>query len=416
MVDQLTNGPPEDQRGWSARLIVALMVLVLVVALVHQLTSGGKSTARPTPSPTLSRTPPTLPPDPLPSATAEVVSPVPGLGDAQVHARLVGVSSMAPAGVGLVLGGAQLTRVGSRASGVGKVPVGPGERVVQIRPIGSSLLVSVLIADLGHGKPFLKIYLQRKGAAPRLLVATDQVFPAFDGRSVFAMRYGSTTEGRISETQLDLTGTVLARHQLPASWSLVEDSPAGILAERLGRDPANGELSTLVLLDRHSFTVRRQLGKVGYFVASAGAKAAWTDSTCDRRCNLVVSDLVKGTRRSVPGEAGFSAGVAAFSPDGRRLAIGYPGRHAQANAEAAAGFVDVVDLATGARHRVAGVATSVKRAADHAWTPYGRWLANVVGMPDQDYRGVGLWPAIGGPVRVLALRVPGADTGALLAL
>jgi DNA-binding beta-propeller fold protein YncE len=202
---------------------------------------------------------------------------------------------------------------------------------------------------------------------------------------------------------------------MPATSVLSGDTVKGLLAVRLGDD--THPLSTLQLLDRSTFKVTRTLGKIGWVAGSGGTRVAWTDSQCETTCKLVTTDLSTGRQRVVPVAAGFYLAGAAFSPDGNRVAIAYYGRHPQQVGGAAAGFVDVVDLATGARHRVPGVATDIKQAADLSWTPDGRFLAISVGITDKDYRVVGLWPASGGAVQIVLPRVPGGyDGGALLAL
>ncbi|MDX6255745.1 MAG: hypothetical protein QOJ11_2079 [Frankiales bacterium] len=412
MVDQLMSGPPEEQRRWPTPLIVILMVVVLVVALVHQMTAGGRPTARPTASPTVSRTPPTLPPDPLPSAPVEVIGT--GAGEPSLHPRLTGVPYTASARVPLVLGGPQLVALGGARVPAGPVPVRDGESIGRVLAVPSGFVVSVNPAQFVDGQPSSKVYFVPRTGAARLLVATDWVFAAADGRSIFAERFGQSAGGTNEVLQVSLSGKVLARHRVPSGWSLQADSVAGLLVVDMKSD---GRHSTVKTVDRKTFAVLRQLGKNGWIVGSTATRAAWTDAQCDSGCHLVITDLRSGRRSTLPTEDGFGISVVAFSPDGKRVAIAYYGRHVQQAGGSAAGFVDVVDLASHVRHRVPGVATDVKQAADLAWTPDGRWLAIAVGITAQGVRLVGLWPAAGGAVRVLPTRVPGAYTnGSLVAL
>jgi DNA-binding beta-propeller fold protein YncE len=286
--------------------------------------------------------------------------------------------------------------------------------VVGVQAIPAGLLVTVTIGT-GQTQPYCHVYLVRKGAAARLLTATDESFPAFDGKSIFAVHFSVTGIDPTVVSRIDLTGRVLARHKLPPTSALSRDTVKGLLVAKLGND---AQSSTLQLLDRSTFKVTKTLGKIGWVVAGSGStRVAWTDSQCQTTCTLITTDLSNGRQRVVPAEAGFSISVAAFSPDGNRVAIAYYGRHPEQGGGAAAGFVDVVDLTTGARHRVPGVATDIKQAADLSWTPDGHFLAIAVGITDKDYRVVGLWPASGGAVQIVLPRVPGGyDGGALLAL
>jgi hypothetical protein len=355
-----------------------------------------------------------LPPEPQPSTPGEVIGTGAGAPASNVHPRLTGVPYTASARVPLVLGGPRLVALGGARLPAGRVPVRDGESIGRVLAVPSGLVVSVNPAQFVDGEPASKVYFVPRTGAARLLVATDWVFAAADGRSIFAERFGQSAGGTNEVLQVSLSGKVLARHRVPSGWSLQADSVAGLLVVDMKSD---GRHSTVKTVDRKTFAVLRHLGKTGWIVGSTATRAAWTNAQCDSGCDLVITDLSSGRRRTLPTEDRFGVSVVAFSPDGKRVAIAYSGRHSQQAGGEAAGFVDVVDLATGARHRVPGVATDIKQAADLAWTPDGRWLAIAVGITDQSVRLVGLWPANGGAVRVFPTRVPGAYTnGSLIAL
>jgi hypothetical protein len=201
------------------------------------------------------------------------------------------------------------------------------------------------------------------------------------------------------------SGRVLARHPAPAGLGLHADTSAGLLVTIA--PPGQGP-TELQIVDPRTLAPRRRLGPVGYVVAATGTQAAWTSDTCTARCWLTVADLPSGTRHSVVLHRDFDPGTAAFSPDGRRLALGYFGRHPQQAGGAAPGFVEVTDLATGRTTPVPGVATGIKQTAGLAWTTDGRALAITVVRPDSDTTLAGLWPLPGGPVRVLPRIFTGA--------
>jgi hypothetical protein len=421
MTELLEGGPPQRQRRWPTVLVALTVAGVLGVGAVQKLSAGGStSTARPSPTaagahPSYVRPsfgPPSLP---APTVPPEVVLPASPTPATTVHPRLVGVPLREASEVSLVIGGSQLIGVGSRSVGFGTVPVRTGERVIAVRSLRAGLMVTVTTGD-GQDQPYSRVYLVRKGAPARLLASTDAAFPAFDGQSLFTIGYSGTGTSPNLVTRIDLSGRVLSRHKVPPESVLAGDTVKGLLVQRMGT--AVNPLSTLQLLDRTTFAVTRTIGKIGWVVANTGTRAAWTNSTCDLTCTIVVADLASGRRTTLKAERGFGISVAALSPDGKRVALAYSGRHPEQPGGGAAGFVDVVELATGARHRVPGVATDVKQAADLSWTPDGRWLAISVDITDKGYRVVGLWPASGGAVQIVRSKVPGSGytEGALLAL
>jgi hypothetical protein len=413
MDDQLSGGPQEDRQSRTTAVIIAAMVLVLVVALVHQLSSAGGPTAAPSPSPTLSLSPRTLPPDPLPTPPTEVYSPAAPTSD--VQPMLVGVPLRGAPPARLVLGGPRLTGLGAPPA---RVPVPEGEGIGQLLSVRGGLIIQVsqnVLRQLKPG-PYNKVYLVRPDGAFRLLGEADSVVAANDGRSVF-LEVDGPTPGANRVLRVDLTGKVLARHLVRGGLYLRADTREGLLVENSPVDGTTDSVDSIDLLDRSTFAVLKKLAPSGYVLGAGADKAAWTDGPCDTPCSMVIEDLRTGARHKVAAPTHASVGIATFSPDGRRVAVAFYGQHSESADGGSPGFVEVIDIASGHRTRVPGVATDVKQSADLAWTPDGRWLAIAVVITDMEVRRVGLWPAAGGPVRILPSTVPGTQSGgSLLAL
>lgn len=402
MAEVLTGGPPErPPRRWSrvAAAVAAVLVVGTGAGLVVRV-------ARPAAAPVST-------PSPSPSASSGWTASAPAQD--LVEPRLDGVPAPAPDGARLVVGGPHPTGVGRGAPWLGRLPVSADEAVSRVLAVPAGLVVAVQRRQLSDTQPSSKIYLVRHTAAV-LLAAADEVVVGVAGDRVFTLRYGPSGQGRPGTLlELTLSGRVLARHSVPAGFSPQADTAAGLLVAVYpvtGNGPAD-----LRIVDRHTLAVRQRLGQVAYVAAATSTRAAWISAGCTSRCDLTVADLPNGARRALAVANGYGVGAFAFSPDDRRIAVGYYGRHPQQPGGTAPGFVEVVTLSSGARERVPGVATGIKQVADLAWTPDGQWLAISVGWPDQDIRRVGLWPADGGPVRVLSGRyVGGYPPSALLAL
>lgn len=402
MAEVLSGGPADrPPRRWS-RVATAVAAVLVLGAGVGQVVRAARPAAAPVPTPSPSQ-----------SASSGWMTSTPD--QERVQPRLDGVPAPAPDGVVLVVGGPHPTGVGRGAPWLGRLPVSADEAVSKVLAVPGGLVVAVQRRQLSDTQPSSKVYLVRHTAA-LLLAAADEVVVGLRRDRVFTMWYGLSGQGRPGTLiELTLSGQVLARHSVPAGFIPLADTADGLLVAVY---PVTGDgPADLRIVDRHTLAVRQRLGRVGYVLAATSTRAAWINAGCTSRCDLTVAELPDGARRTVPVANGYGVGTLAFSPDDRRIAVGYYGRHPQQPGGTAPGFVEVVTLSSGARERVPGVATGVKQVADLAWTPAGHWLAIGVGWPDQDIRRVGLWPAKGGPVRVLPGRyVGGSPPSALLAL
>lgn len=410
VIDLLSGGPSDRApRRWLKVASVMVTVVAAVGVGLGYVLTGGSPAFPPSavPSHRASSSPPALTLAP-PSPPADVV----------VEPRLAGMSAVVAGGVRLVVGGPHPIGVGAGAPRLSGLPVPAGWELTGVRAVPAGLLAVVQRLQLVDTAPSSKMYLVRPGGAAVLLTAADVAVPAFGGQAIFALRMGATGPGSPANppgvlSEVSLSGRILDRHPVPAGFDLLADTGAGLLVTV---SPSSRGVD-LQVLDRATLAVRQRLGTVSYVLAATSTRVAWVTPGCTDTCQLVVVDVPAGARHTIALEPGYQAGAAAFSPDGRHLAVSYYGRHPQLPGGAAPGVLDMVDLTTGQTQRIPGVNTAIKQAADLAWTPDGRWLAVAVGYPTRDFRRIGLLPTAGGPIHVLPGHVPGGYlTGALLAV
>lgn len=322
-----------------------------------------------------------------------------------------------PSGLDLLAGGGALTVVdastGSRTA-VDGVSLPPGGAVTQLTLVPAGALAVVQPDQAGGDTGPGWVYLVRPGRAPLRLVRADEVMagarPDRFWGFVYPRQQGS--EGTLSEVTTE--GRLLSERKVPASWQPLADTGSGLLVG-VYRQTGGGQL---VIIDPVSLQVDRSLGEVSYVAGASPTMAAWTEpgqGGCGVSCDLVVGSTRGAQRRTFRLTLDSGLGSAVFSPDGRRLALAYFGRHG-GEGTATPGFVEVLDLATGRRTRVPGVATPQKQAAEVTWSRDGRWLGIAVRWRSEGYERLAVWPVSGGPVVELPGRLPARDSSPLLAV
>jgi hypothetical protein len=171
----------------------------------------------------------------------------------------------------------------------------------------------------------------------------------------------------------DAGGARRWQRRVPGALDLVRDTPYGTLT--LGFD-ASATDGLLRLGDPRTGRVRRDFGRTGFALAASDRQVAWRAPGCERpACPISVADLASGTVKTVHLPAGYTS-VGTFSPDGRKLAIGFQGLHEQdpTPIRRRDGYVAVVDLATGRWVRAPGLTTGPKSSPAPVWTPDGSEL------------------------------------------
>jgi hypothetical protein len=220
--------------------------------------------------------------------------------------------------------------------------------------------------------------------------------------------------------EIETAATVVtARGRVQRSWST-----HGLLVAH--RDTAHGLVVTralshqgaptdLLLLDPDTGRVVRTIGPVASCVGVSDTLAAWTPSGCDDDCVLTVSNLESGEPVVFTLPNGRAPQFAAFSPDGRRLALSFMGLHPEVghSFRDLRGFVAVLDMPTGTLTRLPGLYTQIKHAAGIGWSRDGRVLVLYAGWPD--HARLAFWhPRHGLLVLPTVLSGPGEGTLAVL--
>jgi hypothetical protein len=328
--------------------------------------------------------------------------------------ELAGVRTPGPGGLRLLAGGGSLTLLDAATgvrSPVAGVPVPPGWEVTQLLPVAGGTLVVVAPDQSGTEYGVGRVYLLRPRRPPVEVLRADQVVASARPGRVWAFLYSRGPGNDAVLVEATPRGRLLRRRPVPENWQLLADTGTGLLMAAY-RQEGPGELT---IRDPVSLRVGRSVGPVTEVVAATPRLAAWTGPSCAERCDLIVGDPRDDRRKTFRLDANFGVGRAVFSPDERQLAIAYYGGHGF-DRPATAGFVEVLDLGTGRRTRVPGVATSEKQAADVCWSSDGRWLGIGVRWPEQGYQRLAVWPVSGGPVVELPGGLPVSYASALLAM
>jgi len=317
--------------------------------------------------------------------------------------RLSGRVGLGPPGLRLLVDRAEPRVVDVHTLAVTPVPglqLPPGQpaRVVQL---GRGRLAAVAPLYGRHGGT----YLVRPGRPPKLLRGVGMVVPGRDGTLVVAVsRLGAST----------VTGFDAA-HRVRWQWSRrgtvdpLRDTPAGLVVASYRT--ATVAYPQLQVVDRRTGTVRRRLGEARRALAVDDRSVAWLPARCGLDCPLVRTELAVGTTRGYRLPERRVPAAAAFAPDGRHLALSFPGVPVSTRPWAKPGFVAVLDVRTGALTRVAGLSTPASQHVDVTWSADGRWLVLGVSWPEQEL--IALWRPNSRLV-IVPLALPGGPATARL--
>jgi hypothetical protein len=162
------------------------------------------------------------------------------------------------------------------------------------------------------------------------------------------------------------------KRSAPSQLDLVRDTPYGLLVL------AQGTVGEVVRLeDPRSGAVYRVIGRASGVLGADDRQVVFVPAACGSNCDLTLSDLDNGGSRSLAENPGTPS-VAAFSRDGRRLAIGYAGLLPDdpSTSPQRDGYVAVVDLdsAFDRVRRVPELTTGPASTALPVWCPDGRLL------------------------------------------
>jgi hypothetical protein len=351
------------RRNWTVPVLGVGAALLVGYALTHRV-----PVERPDP-----------PPRPSPTAAAEL----PGLD---------GEPATAPEGLRLLVDGRHPQVLDARTGAGAPLPglSVPDGAQVRLRAVPGGTIADILDST----RP--STVLLTGGAPVTLGDGGVQAVPAARGTDLLVVQGDAVR-------RMTRAGPVTRSWTSAQPLRLVRDTPAGLVASRS---------DDLVLLDASTGALRRIVAPRGTPLATTDAVVAWLPDSCRESCGVVVTELDTGAHQHYGLPPG-TPGEAAFSPDGRWLAVSVPGQYRNGRLAVEAGSVSVVDLRTGAVWPVPGVRTGPERQADVSWS--GPDL--VLGVWTRDRARLALWsPVDRGPLRVLPVEPRGDDKGSVTAL
>ena len=315
--------------------------------------------------------------------------------------RVSGVRTTGPDGLQLLVSGAFPQVVDAHSGSGGPVP---GLRLSRDEGARLQLVPGGLVATVGTPTTVRSRSLLLPAAGGRAVVLGEdvRVIPAGRGGDLLVSSYGP---GGTSVRVTDRTGHVRSHWVRAGLVTPLRDTAAGLLVAQATNAGTSG--ADLALVEPGTGGLRRRVAAGRIAVAVGPASVAHVSARCGRNCPLTVTELGTGRSRDYPSPDAGTPSRGAFSPDGRRLALGVPGQYVNGRLTIRPGFAAVLDLASGEVQRVAGVETPAERAADLSW-----WGTDqlVLGVWWDDRARVALWstdhPA--DPVRVLQVEPPGS--------
>lgn len=329
---------------------VAGVVLAAVAAVLAVRSGGG---AEPEPPPVADPVPQiSVRPAPVPARTSPAPEPT---------YRLVGAEGPARPGLRLLLGGDRpgvLDLGTGRLSALPGLPSRPGD-MVEISRSGRTTVALVTNPAAAESEVYL---LPDGGPAVDIGPARDAL-PMRDG-TVLIVRCDSARNCVLSSRSE--TGAPRWQRSVPRAARLVRETPLGVVLSLYDGAAGGGQV---VLYDAASGASMRVLGRTYSVLAADDRQVAFLPPGCEFDCAIQVAALDGSGRRSLPPAPG-RPGTAVFSPDGRRLAVGFSGLHSHDPSPTVDrdGHVAVADLAAGTWTRVPGLATGSKSTPLPVWT------------------------------------------------
>lgn len=409
MADVIASGPerPEPRRRPPPWLIM----LVVVAALAGAVRLWGG--ASPTPAA------PTALPEPGP----QTASPTPTPTGRPATFRLAGRPGSAPPGLRVLIGGQYADTADghtgpSVVTGAGRPQPLPGvgpstaTRLVTVQRLPGA--TAILIQD-GRYRSLSATIRPDRGPAVELGPGLDTVVAAHGGGVIAADSGWTRRPGRL----VGYTPTGRLRWQRPLREATIaqRDTPYGLLVQVVA-EPDNSSSGRLALVEARSGHLLNDIGAAEVVLASTDDKVAWIPAGCDtppRHCSaLAVTDLRTGRQQRYDLASGWPPSAAAFSPDGRTLAVSFAGQHdsvAQADPD---GYVSVLSLDTHRSERMPGLTTGAKQAPTLGWDDDGDLVLGV--NVDDEFDRLLLWdPGMPGPI-VLPARLPPYTAATYLAV
>jgi hypothetical protein len=373
-MDLLDGGPSELQTGTGDRsggpvprwawIAAGVAVLLLVYVVTH-------------------RYPAT---DTAPGLAATPSQAVPTAGVPTELPLLSGTRGFGPAGLRLLISGDSPTVIDTHTAHRDAVPGVPtgGRSFTQMVPTSAGIVATVLSRD----GVSVGVYLYRPGHSPKRLASTGRVLPG-NGDNLVLYRYtGVETEF----SGYSFSGGVRSRWNLSGLATPIRDTPFGlVVAHHPGAQQRGADL---LLVNPETGDVRRRLAEDRSVVAASDSLVAYMDSGCRLRCSLLLTNVATGETSGYGVPESREATSGTFSPDGRLLALAFPGQYDPSlTGSVLPGFAAVLDVQSGELTVVPGLQTQAEQAPQLAWSPGGQWL--VVATATASQARFGLWRSPG---------------------
>jgi WD40-like Beta Propeller Repeat len=346
-------GSRPPRRRWRALLAGGLVAAGAAYLAGHD--SGGR---------------PDRPPSADPSPSVQVrPAPNPFPTGPPATYRLDGDPGVGPAGMRLLVGGRE---PGVLDAGTGRLtplrfPWTPGD-VAELDHAGGT--TTALLHNLRRLRA-RGVAIGANGRAAELGSVLD-LLPLRDGSVLAEDCVGAGGTGPCTLTDYAATGTRRWRRTVPGRLDLVRDTPYGLLVEA-----DQGDTGGVVRLeDPRTGTPKRVIGRAYTVLGADDRQVVFEPAACGSSCQLTLSDLATGSSRYLPDNPGNPT-VAAFSADGRRIAIGYAGMYAEdvSPSPQRDGYVQVIDQArSDFWQEVPDLTTGPASTALPVWAPDGRLL------------------------------------------
>lgn len=284
-----------------------------------------------------------------PSATSQPSAPSPSVLDNRLTLGQ-------PTGTRLVFGGRSLVDIGLDDGTVRTAEL-PGDVLQTLHVRGGDVL---LVATLPEEIP-AALFVPADRSRQVRIGAARSLIPAADDRYVWLTQAAEAT-GPLSK--VDLTGRVLQSEDLGTWRAAIRETPYGMLTRAIREFS-----STLELWDIAAAKTTRSYWRAVSFVvvASNSEHAAFSLPWCTRpECPLKIAVIGTGEILDVSTPPGWGTGAAAFSPDGRRLAVF--GRLNARNQPEEQQILLIRDMGTGTSEVATGVGPDTPRESLLAWS------------------------------------------------